>query len=146
MADTLYKGEGKAHSCQIIFGAQLQVTTCRNITVRLTPSSSGSGRTIEWSREAGSTLGDLFSGKQSQGLAQLASGLWEATLAIISCRLFLKICYVAEDNLELRIWYSCLCLLCSGYVTEFFVFLFLFVCHFGEGKLLIIKNMWATFW
>jgi hypothetical protein len=26
MADMLYKGEGKAHSCQIILGAQLQVT------------------------------------------------------------------------------------------------------------------------
>ena len=29
MAGTLYKGEGKAHSPQIILGAQLQVTTCR---------------------------------------------------------------------------------------------------------------------
>jgi hypothetical protein len=29
MVDTLYKGEGKAHSHQIILGAQLQVTTCR---------------------------------------------------------------------------------------------------------------------
>jgi hypothetical protein len=27
MADMLYKGEGKAHSCQIILGTQLQVTT-----------------------------------------------------------------------------------------------------------------------
>jgi hypothetical protein len=29
MADTLYKGEGKVHSRQIILGAQLQVTMCR---------------------------------------------------------------------------------------------------------------------
>ena len=29
MVDMLYRGEGKAHSCQIILGAQLQVTTCR---------------------------------------------------------------------------------------------------------------------